>query len=123
MTRLMILTFISEKRWAESVHPHESPKVMTVPLMVLAALSVLGGLLLLGDWIVDWLAPVVGERGARASSPLPAWVFTLIVIAVVAVGVAVAWLFVGQARHPARGAAEGQLRRPGPPATTCTATR
>jgi NADH-quinone oxidoreductase subunit L len=43
MTRLMILTFISEKRWAAGVHPHESPKVMTVPLIVLAALSVLGG--------------------------------------------------------------------------------
>src|ERR671910_362371 len=51
MTRLMIMTFLSEKRWAADVHPHESPKVMTVPLMVLAALSVLGGLLLLGDWI------------------------------------------------------------------------
>ena len=36
-------------------------KVMTVPLIVLAALSALGGLLLLGGWIVDWLAPVVGE--------------------------------------------------------------
>ena len=28
---------------------------------MLAALSVLGGVLLLGDWIVDFLAPVVGE--------------------------------------------------------------
>ncbi len=34
---------------------------MTVPLIVLAALSVLGGLMLLGDWIVEWLAPVIGE--------------------------------------------------------------
>ena len=42
------------------MHPHESPKVMTVPLIVLAALSVLGGVMLLGDWIVDFLAPVVG---------------------------------------------------------------
>ena len=41
MTRLMLMTFFSEKRWAKDVHPHESPKVMTVPLMVLAALSVL----------------------------------------------------------------------------------
>ena len=62
MTRLMLLTFFTDKRWEKDVHPHESPKVMTVPLIVLAALSVLGGLLLLGDWIVDWLAPVVGDQ-------------------------------------------------------------
>ena len=61
MTRVMLMTFFGEKRWEKGVHPHESPKVMTVPLMVLAALSALGGLLLLGGWITDWLAPVVGE--------------------------------------------------------------
>ena len=38
---------------------------MTLPLVVLAALSALGGLLLLGDWIVDWLAPVVGVAAAE----------------------------------------------------------
>ena len=43
MTRLMLMTFFAEKRWEKDVHPHESPKVMTVPLIVLAALSVLGG--------------------------------------------------------------------------------
>ena len=40
---------------------------MTVPLIVLAALSALGGVLLLGDWIVDWLAPVVGEHRRRST--------------------------------------------------------
>ena len=63
MTRLMLMTYFGEKRWADNVHPHESPKVMTIPLMVLAALSALGGLLLLGGWITGWLAPVVGEEG------------------------------------------------------------
>ena len=29
MTRLMLMTFFTQKRWAEDVHPHESPKVMT----------------------------------------------------------------------------------------------
>jgi NADH-quinone oxidoreductase subunit L len=93
MTRLMIMTFLGERRWAPEVHPHESPKVMTVPLMVLAALSVLGGLLLLGGWITDWLTPVVGEE-AHHELPLPPIAYTLIVTATVAVGVAVAWLFV-----------------------------
>src|SRR4249919_3001291 len=55
MTRLMFMTFFSQKRWEPDVHPHESPAVMTVPLMVLAALSVFGGLMLVGDWIVDFL--------------------------------------------------------------------
>jgi NADH-quinone oxidoreductase subunit L len=99
MTRLMILTFISDKRWEPEVHPHESPKVMTVPLMVLAALSVLGGLLLLGGWITDWLTPVVGEE-AHHALPLPPIAYTLIVTAVVAVGVLVAWFFVAKRDIP-----------------------
>ncbi len=65
MTRLMLMTFFTKKRWEKDVHPHESPKVMTVPLIVLAALSVLGGVMLLGDWIVDFLAPVTGAARAR----------------------------------------------------------
>ena len=38
---------------------------MTGPLVVLAALSALGGLLLVGSWIVDWLAPVVAPSRTR----------------------------------------------------------
>jgi NADH-quinone oxidoreductase subunit L len=98
MTRLMILTFLSEKRWAPEVHPHESPRVMTIPLMVLAALSALGGLLLLGGWITDWLAPVVGEE--ELATPLPAIAYTLMILAVVAVGVTVAWVFVAKRDIP-----------------------
>jgi NADH-quinone oxidoreductase subunit L len=93
MTRLMIMTFVSEKRWAEGLEPHESPKVMTVPLMVLAALSVLGGVLLLSDWIVDFLSPVVGTA-EHHELPLPAIAYTLMVLVTVAIGVAVAWLLV-----------------------------
>ncbi len=93
MTRLMIMTFLSEKRWEPDVEPHESPRVMTVPLVVLAALSLLGGVLLLGDWIIEFLAPVVGEP-AEHTLPLPIIAYTLIVLAVVAAGVAVAWIFV-----------------------------
>ncbi|GGD20681.1 NADH-quinone oxidoreductase subunit L [Nocardioides daphniae] len=89
MTRLMILTFWSSKRWNAGVHPHESPKVMTVPLVVLAALSVLGGVLLLGNWIVDWLTPVVGHV-EHHEPPLPPIVITLIITATAALGVAAA---------------------------------
>jgi NADH-quinone oxidoreductase subunit L len=43
MTRLMALTFWGESRVPKSVHPHESPMIMLIPLVVLAALSVSGG--------------------------------------------------------------------------------
>jgi NADH-quinone oxidoreductase subunit L len=91
MTRLMIMTFVSEKRWVKEAHPHESPLVMTVPLMVLAALSVLGGVLLLNGWIVDWLEPVFGPE-EHAELPVPIVVMTLLTLAVVAAGVVVAFL-------------------------------
>ena len=100
MTRLMLMTFFGDKRWKDGVHPHESPSVMTFPLIVLAALSVLGGILYLGHWIVDWLAPVVGEVPEH-ELPLPAIAYTLMTLAVVAVGVAVAWVLVGKRPVPA----------------------
>ena len=99
MTRLMLMTFFGEKRWEKGVHPHESPKVMTVPLIVLAALSVLGGVLLLGR--LDRRVPRAGGRGGRAPPPaVPPIVMTLVVVAVVAVGVATAWLRWAAARCP-----------------------
>ena len=99
MTRLMLMTFFTEKRWEKDVHPHESPKVMTVPLMVLAALSVLGGVLLIGDWIVTWLEPVTGHA-EHHEPPLPALVITLLITVVVAIGVAAAWFLVGKRDIP-----------------------
>ncbi|HDH24904.1 MAG TPA: NADH-quinone oxidoreductase subunit L, partial [Actinobacteria bacterium] len=45
MTRWFVLTFLGEPRWEEGVHPHEAPKVMTIPLMVLAVLATVGGLI------------------------------------------------------------------------------
>jgi NADH-quinone oxidoreductase subunit L len=99
MTRLMIMTFISKDRWEPDVHPHESPKVMTIPLMVLAALSALGGLMLLNDWIVDFLAPVTGAA-PHEEPPLPAWAISVIVLVIVAIGVAIAWTLFGRREVP-----------------------
>jgi NADH-quinone oxidoreductase subunit L len=99
MTRLMLMTFFTEKRWEPGVHPHESPRVMTVPLIVLAALSVLGGVLLLGDWIVTWLEPVTGHA-EHHEPPLPALAITLLIVSVVAVGIAAAWLVFGRRDIP-----------------------
>jgi len=44
MFRLLYLVFYGEQRLA-SAHPHESPKVMTIPLVILSVLSVFGGFL------------------------------------------------------------------------------
>jgi NADH-quinone oxidoreductase subunit L len=99
MTRLLLMTFFTKERWEEGVHPHETPKVMTIPLVVLAALSALGGLFLLNDWIVDFLAPVVGTA-PHEEPPLPAIVISVLALLVVAVGVAIAWFLVGRRDVP-----------------------
>jgi NADH-quinone oxidoreductase subunit L len=99
MSRLMFLTFFTRRRWADGVHPHESPKVMTIPLMVLAALSLLGGLLLAGNWIVNFLEPVTGTI-RHENPPLPSLVISGIVVLIVAVGVALAWYLVERREVP-----------------------
>src|SRR3954470_3735103 len=99
MTRLMLMTFFGEKRWSEGVHPHEAPKLMTVPLIVLGLLSGLGGLLLLGGWITGWLEPVVGDE-PQPELQVPAILLTVIVIVVVLLGVTIAWLTVGRRTVP-----------------------
>jgi NADH-quinone oxidoreductase subunit L len=66
---------------------------------VLAALSVLGGVMIAGDWIVDFLSPVVGVAPEH-DPPLPALVITLLIVAVVAVGVAAAWFLIGRRDVP-----------------------
>jgi NADH-quinone oxidoreductase subunit L len=44
MTRMMVMTFWGKERFDEHHHkPHESPRVMTIPLIVLAILSTIGG--------------------------------------------------------------------------------
>jgi NADH-quinone oxidoreductase subunit L len=72
---------------------------MTIPLMALAALSALGGFMLLNNWIVDWLSPVVGQHEEEALG-VSALGMSLIALVVVAIGVAVAWFLVGRQPVP-----------------------
>jgi len=46
MTRVMLMTFAGNKRWADDAHPHESPFLMWAPMAVLAIGSVASGYLL-----------------------------------------------------------------------------
>ncbi|WP_407939711.1 NADH-quinone oxidoreductase subunit L [Microlunatus soli] len=99
MTRLMIMTYFGAKRHADGVHPHESPLVMTVPLILLAIGSVIIGALLNG-WIGQWLAPAVGaEEEAHATGLLHFSAIGGITLLVVAIGVAVAILLFGRRRE------------------------
>ena len=82
------------------MHPHESPKVMTVPMIVLAVGSVAAGFLLVEAFpLSDWMTPVFGEpsEGEHVIAPLT---FGLAITVVALLGVALAWLFVGRREVP-----------------------
>jgi NADH-quinone oxidoreductase subunit L len=55
---------------------------------------VIGAFLILNDRIVDWLAPVVGTH-TDSNPPVPANVVSIITLAVVGVGVGIAWQIYG----------------------------
>ncbi|MDK1018266.1 MAG: NADH-quinone oxidoreductase subunit L [Actinomycetota bacterium] len=44
MTRLFVMTFLGAPRWDDGVHPHESPRTMTIPLIVLGFFTVSAGI-------------------------------------------------------------------------------
>ena len=90
MTRVMLLTFFGERRWQPDTHPHESPSVMTAPMVVLALGSVgAGALLAIGGTLAHWLEPVVGAH--EAHHVVPVWVMTTITLSVVAIGIGIAY--------------------------------
>ncbi|MFG2097708.1 NADH-quinone oxidoreductase subunit L [Streptomyces sp. NPDC048612] len=101
MTRVMLMTFFGEKRWnPDEVHPHESPKVMTLPMIVLAVGSVCaGGLFSINEAFVKWLEPVTSF--AHGHSPVSATTVTAATMVVLLIGVGIAWLMYGRKPVPA----------------------
>jgi NADH-quinone oxidoreductase subunit L len=94
MTRLMLMTFYGAKRWRQGVHPHESPPVMLVPLVLLGIGSAIGGLVL-NNWIVGWLDPAVGGGGPEETPSLLHFsTVAIVTLVVVAIGVGISvWVF------------------------------
>ncbi|MGH8879986.1 MAG: NADH-quinone oxidoreductase subunit L, partial [Stackebrandtia sp.] len=111
MTRVVLLTFFGDKRWTandsgKQPDPHEAPASMTGPMIVLAIGSVCSGAVFVwGSSLQNWLAPVVGSEHAEAE--IPAWVVTVAALAVVAIGVAVAYR--QYARRPIPSTAPGTV--------------
>ena len=105
MTRVMFMTFAGERRWDDSVHPHEAPPVMTSPMVILAVGSLgAGGFLILGNRFVNFLAPVVGYP------PVSHGLFTPVSIgalALVVVGAGIAWAMYGRRPVPVVAPAAG----------------
>ncbi|WP_031510978.1 NADH-quinone oxidoreductase subunit L [Streptomyces megasporus] len=121
MTRVMLMTFFGEERWRnapapsperpdvepvaqgggeyEVPRPHESPRSMTVPMIVLAFGSVFaGGLFSWGDAFVNWLAPVTTfEHG---HPPISAATVTAATVVALLLGVGLAWLQYGRKPVP-----------------------
>ncbi len=73
MFRLYFLTFEGKERFGHDKHPHESPKVMTIPLIILAILSVIGGFIGIpevfsgehGNQFHNWLAPIFKDADRK----------------------------------------------------------
>jgi len=114
MTRQVILVFFGEARWESHAEehgahgefkPHESPPVMLLPLVVLAGLSIVGGIIQLPalSWLPDaitgklgsWLEPVIefGEvsiDGTWAGGNTT--LLMLIATTAAILGIVIAWL-------------------------------
>jgi NADH-quinone oxidoreductase subunit L len=106
MSRVMFMTFAGKRRWDEDAHPHESPPVMTVPLILLAAGSLFaGGFLVLGGF-AHFLTPVVGEHEEHQFHLITGPAVASFVVMII--GVAIAWRQYG-AREVPRTAPQGSF--------------
>jgi len=101
------MVFFGQPRHAAAGHAEESPKLVTVPLMVLAGLATLGGLLNFPglDWMTNWLARTIPGVEAGTFNFVVAGVSTG--LALVAIGLS--WLL--YQRKPLKAGEKDPLKR------------
>jgi NADH-quinone oxidoreductase subunit L len=90
--RLVFLAFFGEPRSEGAEHAHESPAVMTVPLVVLAAGASVAGVVLSSTaegTLARWLEPVVGP--VPEGEGLPTLLLSAIATAIAVGMLAIAW--------------------------------
>jgi NADH-quinone oxidoreductase subunit L len=118
MTRQVIMVFYGEAKWKDHAHdhgahgdfePHESPKIMLFPLVVLAVLSVVGGAMQLPfskklHFLEHWLAPVVEESEASISKTWAyenKYVLLAVAVIIAVTGIAAAFAVYGKKKAKA----------------------
>jgi NADH-quinone oxidoreductase subunit L len=99
MSRLLFLTFHGSFRGTaeQQAHLHESPALMTIPLIILAMLSVAGGwigipavLLHDADWLGNFLAPLLGSATHEVSHATE-WLLLSLSVGGVLITIGFAW--------------------------------
>jgi NADH-quinone oxidoreductase subunit L len=95
MFRLMYLTFFREFRGTEEQkhHLHESPSLITIPLIILAILATVGGLINLpgSNWLNHFIQPVLANEIAH--QPLDSTAYMLMGIALLGAIFGIAWAY------------------------------
>ncbi len=113
MFRALFMAFWGESRLTDHAraHLHESPPVMTWPLQLLAALSIVGGLVSVpliegGNALGEWLAPAfIGAAASHELAPDIEIVLMLIALTVSGGGIWLAWrMYVARPELPQRAA-------------------
>jgi NADH-quinone oxidoreductase subunit L len=128
MTRLMLMTFFGAERWREltprqapwdpaveseappqapepghghGYHPHESPWVMTVPMILLAVGSAgAGAFLVIGERLGGWLEPATGPVQEVSDTVIPTGLVPGIASVLMVLGAGIAYLTVGRRPVP-----------------------
>ncbi|WP_127784934.1 NADH-quinone oxidoreductase subunit L [Rhodococcus sp. X156] len=109
MTRLMLMTFFGEARWAQlrtaagdQLRPHEPGWVMTVPMVLLAVGSVGAGYVLVhGERLAGFLTPSLGELVEHhENAPLSAGAIVTLTLLLSVAGALLGWLAVGRRPVP-----------------------
>ena len=116
MTRQVIMVFFGQAKWKDAheehgahgdFEPHESPKVMLIPLVVLAGLSIVGGGLQLPfnesvKKLEHWLEPVVAPGEHHLSTGADDIKYVLMGVAILAAVAGIVGAYLVYAKHKAK---------------------